>query len=124
MPTEAIVDPEKVVYLDLEKNLYVLIWHFRQCKGCEDSEVLDWAKFFVNWAKSASAHCGPWSRRILEQAQNTVKDLERSHKGKSGYLSLGRAMNGAYNSLNFEIWKNLSLKSENRIFEEGEKAWG
>ncbi len=33
-------------------------------------------------------------------------------------------MNGAYNSLNFEIWKNLSLKSENRIFEEGEKAWG
>lgn len=108
------MDPMKAFYLDLEQDLHLLILHYSMCEGATDPEVTDWARFFVRWAEKATKHSGPWSWKLLESAQNIVKELEKSKDGRKGYDSLGQAMAQASNKLNAEI-KTFLLKGNSLL---------
>jgi hypothetical protein len=101
------MDSTKSFYLDLEGELHTLTSHFLLCEGASDSDVVDWARFYVRWAEKSAKKCGPWSQVCLEHARNILQSLERSKKGHEGYEALGRAMQTASQKLATEIKGSL-----------------
>lgn len=105
------MDTSKGKYLDLEAQLHYLRLHFEMCDGAKDSEVQDWGRFFLQWARKASADCGPWSKKILETAEQILETLAKSKSGLMGFEVLKRAMADASHHLNVEIAESLRAKS-------------
>jgi len=101
------IDMTKAHYLELEERIHSLRTHFALCKGADDKETLDWAKFFLAWSKAACLKCGDWSQVNLRGAENFVKDLERSKGGVLGYGVLEHQMAEAATRLNGEILDSL-----------------
>jgi hypothetical protein len=101
------MNSSKGFYLDIENQLYVLITHYDLCEGSSDPEVIDWARFFVRWADTASKQCGPWTLECMNRAREIVDELERSQSGKKGYEALGNAMQTASRKLAAEIKGSL-----------------
>jgi len=98
-----VIDTTKAHYLDLEQKLHTLRTHFTMCKGADNKEVLDWAKFFLGWSKAASQQCGSWTVENLRNIENFAKNLEKSKVGVMGYEVLESMMGEAAVSLNCEI---------------------
>jgi hypothetical protein len=94
-------------YLDLELSLYSLRVHYDMCKGATNEEVLEWARFFCNWCRAAVKYCGIWSLENQKNAENFVKNLEKSKVGVMGYEVLERLMGEANVNLNREIIQSL-----------------
>ena len=105
------MDTSKGKYLDLEGQLYYLRLHFEMCEGAKDSEVQDWGRFFLQWARKASADCGPWSKKSLEAAEQILETLGKSKSGLMGFEVLKRAMADASHHLNVEIAEVLRARS-------------
>jgi hypothetical protein len=101
------VDTSKGYYLELEQKLYSLRTHFGMCHGAKNEEVLDWARFFMDWSRRASKYCDAWSAENLRNSENFVKNLEKPKVGVMGYEVLERVMAEASLSLNQEILKSL-----------------
>ena len=102
------IDTTKSHYLDLEQKLHYLRVHFDMCQGADNKEVLDWAKFYLGWCKTASQQCGGWADPALKNAENFVKNLEKSKVGVvGGYEVLENQMAEASAALNSEILKSL-----------------
>lgn len=78
--------------LELDQKLNSLRIHFESCKDASNQEVLDWAKFFLGWSKTAAQNYGDWSRENRGQAENLVKQLEKKKTMVLGYEVLERMM--------------------------------
>lgn len=105
------MDSSKGKYLDLEKDLHYLRLHFEMCEGAKDSEVQEWGRFFLQWAKRASKDCGPWSQKTAEVAEQVLDSLTKSKTGLMGFEVLKRAMADATHHLNVEITGSLRGKA-------------
>jgi hypothetical protein len=81
------------------------------CDGAKDSEVQDWGRFFLQWARRASEICGPWSKKIVGTAEQILETLAKSKSGLMGFEVLKRAMADASHHLNVEIAEALRAKS-------------
>ena len=86
--------------LELDQKLHSLRNHFDFCKGASNPEVLDWAKFFLGWSKTAAQNYGDWSRENQTQVENLVKELEKKKTLILGFEVLERMMAEA--ALNLE----------------------
>jgi hypothetical protein len=106
------MDTSNSFYLGLDQSLRTLRVHFDMSRGASNDEVLEWAKYFLDWSDKASRYCGPWSAENLKQAGNFVRNLEKSTAGIVGYEVLERAMGEAASNLNQEI---LNVLKELRI---------
>ncbi len=97
------MDTSKSFYLELEQKLFTLRTHFAICKDLKNDDVLEWAKFFEKWSREATAKCGVWTLENLKNAENFVKNLEKTKVGIVGYEVLERLMGEAALRLNREI---------------------
>jgi hypothetical protein len=109
------MDTENSFYLGLDQSLHTLRVHFDMSRGATNDEVLEWAKYFLDWCNKASRYCGPWSAENVKHTGNFVRNLEKSTAGIVGYEVLERAMGEAALNLHQEILnvlKELGLEKQ------------
>lgn len=97
------VNELKAHNLELDQKLHSLRIHFDYCKGASNQEVLDWARFFLGWSKTAAHTYGDWSRENQTQAENLVKELEKKKTLVLGCEVLERMMAEAASNLGGEM---------------------
>jgi hypothetical protein len=97
------MDTSNSFYLGLDQSLHTLRVHFDMSRGATNDEVLEWAKYFLDWSHKAMRYCGPWSAENLNHAESFVRNLEKSSAGIVGYEVLERTMGEAALNLNQEI---------------------
>ena len=101
------IDTEHSVYLDIEQKLYSLRTHFEMCRGAQNQDVVHWTRFFLDWTRKSSAHCGPWCREIGMDLERALKDLEKQKMGDFGYEIVEHLMSKATSQLTREILDNI-----------------
>ena len=82
-------------YLELQEELGVLRSHFEACEGAANKEVLDWARFFLQWSKRAGKDGEDWGKATLKGADKIAKTLEKPPAGTDGFKMLQEAMREA-----------------------------
>ena len=82
-------------YLEIQEELGVLRSHFEICEGAGNKEVLDWARFFLQWSKRAGRDGEDWGKTTLKAAEKIAKTLEKPPAGTNGFGILQEAMREA-----------------------------
>ncbi len=88
------MDTSNSFYLGLDQSLHILRVHFDMSRGATNVEVLEWAKYFLDWSDKAAHYCGPWSAENLELAGNFVRNLEKSTAGIVWLRGFGKGHGG------------------------------
>ena len=101
------IDTQHGAYLDIEQKLHSLRTHFEMCRGAQNQDVVHWAKFFLDWVRKSSPHCGSWCWEIGSDLERALKDLEKQKMGDFGYEVVEHLMAKAASYLNREILENI-----------------
>ncbi len=97
------MDDPNDFYPSLDRELHSLISQFGKSQPLPNHKVMDWARLFNEWSKSAALYCGPWSRTNLKGSQGLIRELGERYAGRIGFFRLKKALDEASRNLTKEI---------------------
>ncbi len=91
-------------FVELEEKLSVLRVHYELCPELKPKEVLDWAKFFLQWSRVLGEIGSPRCKTNFLKTSKLVMDLAGVKAGFNPYEALETAMEEAQKVIQEEIF--------------------
>jgi hypothetical protein len=90
--------------VELEEKLSVLRVHYGLCQDLQPKEVLEWAKFFLQWSRIVGEIAGSGAKTHFLKTNQLLTEIQNSKSGLKAYETLEMAMEGAQGMIQEEIF--------------------
>jgi len=90
--------------VELEEKLSVLRVHYGLCQDLKEKEVLEWAKFFLQWSRFVGEIGGSCAKTNFLKANKLVSEPHNPKSGFGAYEALEKAMEEAQAMIQEEIF--------------------
>lgn len=93
-------------FVEMEQKLSVLRVHYGLCTTLEAKEVLDWAKFLLQWSRVLAEIGGAKAKNLFLKTNKLVLDLAKPKPGMEAYEALDRILEEAQAIIQEEIFES------------------
>ena len=90
--------------VELEERLSVLRVHFGLCHDLQPKEVLEWAKFFLQWSRFVAEIGGPQAKANFLKTNKFLTELSNPKPAFKAYEALESAMQEAQGMIQEEVF--------------------
>jgi hypothetical protein len=90
--------------VELEEKLSILRVHYGLCHDLQTNEVLEWAKFFLQWSRFVGEIGGSPAKTNSLKANKLFSELSNSKPSFKAYEALEKAMEQAQGMIQEEIF--------------------
>lgn len=79
-------------FIELEEKLTILRVHYELCPDLHAKEVLEWAKFFLQWSRVLGEIGNPRCKNNFLKVNKLMTELSSSKSDQKAYEALEKAM--------------------------------